>query len=134
MKSFMRRAALAFAVMALAACASSSAPPAQSFFVFFPTDGAELLPAANEVIDKIAADARRPDASGVRIIGHASPAGASAHNLRLSEQRAAAVEAALVSRGVPRDLLVRTGQGATPVIGPEIEGQRVEVVVVRGKR
>jgi len=137
MDRFVPRAMLAFVVIALAACTSDGAgelPPARSFFVFFGADGAELRPEANEVIDRIAGEARRADASGVRIIGHASPAGAPAHNLRLSDERAAAVEAALLLRGVRRELIVRTAQGATPVIGPEIEGQRVEVVIVREKR
>jgi OmpA-OmpF porin, OOP family len=134
MDRFMPRAVLAFIVVALAACAGPSAPPSKSFFVFFAVDGAELRPEAIEVIDRVAAEARNSAATGVRILGHASPAGAPAHNLRLAEERAAAVEAALVARGVPRELLVRTSQGATPVIGPEIEGQRVEVVVVRETR
>ena len=137
MKRFMRRAVLAFVGVALAACAGSGPsgpPPSKSFFVFFAVDGAELLPEAVAVIDRIAGEARRTDATGVRIIGYASPAGAPAHNLRLSEQRATAVEGALLSRGVPQGLLVRTSQGETPVIGPQIEGQRVEVVVVRETR
>mgnify|MGYP003347171392 CR=1 FL=1 len=66
--------------------------------------------------------------------GYASPVRSSAHNLRLSDMRAAAVEVALRSRGVPGDIIVRTHHGATPIIGPEIEGQRVEVVVSREDR
>lgn len=105
--------------------------PPRSFFVFFPIDSAELTPDADEMLDRIAAEARRSAATGIGIVGYASPAGTPAHNVRLSERRAAAVEAGLLRRGVSRDILVRTHHGATPIIGPEIEGQRVEVVVSR---
>jgi len=135
MERLIRRTMLTLVVTALAGCASPNGPPpSESYFVFFGMDGAELPPEAGEVLDRIAGAARRGDATGVRIIGYASPAGAPAHNLRLSEQRAQAVEAALLSRGVPRERLVRTSQGATPVLGPAIQGQRVEVVVVRETR
>jgi outer membrane protein OmpA-like peptidoglycan-associated protein len=137
MERFARRAVLALVVTTLAACAGSGSdqpPPAKSFFVFFAVDSAELMPEANEVIDRIAAEARRIQATGVGIVGYASPAGTPSHNLRLSDQRATAVEVALLSRGVPQAILVRTYHGATPVVGPEIEGQRVEVVVSREQR
>ena len=130
-----RRGLLALVMLTVAACAGSgsdqAAPPAKSFFVFFAVDSAELMPEAAEVIDRIAAEAKRIQATGVGIVGYASPAGTPAHNLRLSDHRATAVEVALLQRGVPRDIVVRTHHGATPVVGPEIEGQRVEVVVSR---
>lgn len=132
-----QRALLAIVVAALAACAgtvSNEPPPSKSFFIFFAMDSAELMSEATEVIERIAGEAKRIEATGVGIVGYASPAGTPSHNLRLSEQRSAAVEEALLARGVPRDVLVRTFHGATPVIGPEIEGQRVEVVVSREKR
>ena len=133
-----RRLALMLAVLgAVTACAGTPARegpavyPPRSFFVFFPIDSAELTLDANEMLDRIAGEARQVSATGVGIVGYASPAGAPAHNIRLSERRAAAVEAALLQRGVDRAILVRTHHGATPIVGPEIEGQRVEVVVSR---
>jgi outer membrane protein OmpA-like peptidoglycan-associated protein len=105
--------------------------PPQSFFVFFAIDSADLSDEAKEVIDRIADEARRIQATGVGIVGYASPAGTPSHNLRLSDLRATAVEVALLSRGVPKEIVVRTYHGATPIIGPEIEGQRVEIVVSR---
>jgi outer membrane protein OmpA-like peptidoglycan-associated protein len=131
---------MVLAVLAgLAACTTTpsegpAAFPPRSFFVFFPVDSAELTLDANEMLDTIAAEARRIAATGVGIVGYASPAGAPSHNVRLSERRAAAVEAGLLRRGVDRAILVRTHHGATPIIGPEIEGQRVEVVVSREAR
>lgn len=128
------RLAVIAAIGWMAACApvdSDRVHPAQSFFVFFAVDSAELSPEASEVIDRIADEARRIQATGVGIVGYASPAGPASHNLRLSDLRATAVEVALLSRGVSREIVVRTYHGATPIIGPEIEGQRVEVVVSR---
>jgi len=129
-----RRSILVAALGLLASCASSGdgpRPPAKSFFVFFAVDSAELSPEAHQIIEQIAQEARRIQATGVGIVGYASPAGTPSHNLRLSDHRAAAVEVALRSRGVPGNIIVRTHHGATPIVGPEIEGQRVEVVVSR---
>lgn len=136
MRRLARLAAIFIALGLMAACAGPSdqrdSPyPPRSFFVFFAVDSAELTLDAQETLDRIAAEARSASATGVGIVGYASPAGTPSHNLRLSERRAAAVEAALLQRGVDRSILVRTHHGATPIIGPEIEGQRVEVVVSR---
>lgn len=128
------RLAVIAAIGWMAACApvdSDRIHPPQSFFVFFSVDSAELSAEANQVLDRIAGEARRIQATGVGIVGYASPAGPPSHNLRLSDQRATAVEVALLTRGVSREIVVRTYHGATPVIGPEIEGQRVEIVVSR---
>lgn len=138
----MIRATRRFIVMAalglMAGCAPMTADdrphPVKSFFVFFPLDSADLTPEAHQVIDRIAEEVRRIQATGVGISGYASPAGTPSHNLRLSDLRATAVEVALRSRSVPQDIIVRTYHGEVPIIGPEIEGQRVEVVVTREDR
>ena len=136
-----RRLIVMAAIGLMAACAPAREEPRQellhppkSFFVFFPVDSADLTPEAHQVIDRIADEVRRIQATGVGIVGYASPAGTAAHNLRLSDLRATAAEVALLSRGVSRAIIVRTYHGETPVIGPEIEGQRVEVVVSREDR
>jgi outer membrane protein OmpA-like peptidoglycan-associated protein len=128
---------MAAALALLAACAPTGEQPLhppKSFFVFFAVDSTDLTPEAHQVLDRIAEETRRIQATGLGIVGYASPAGTPAHNLRLSDMRATAVEVALRSRGVPGDIIVRTHHGATPIIGPEIEGQRVEVVVSREDR
>ena len=106
----------------------------RSFFIFFPTDSAELTPEALIVIGRAADEVTVAHATGVGIVGYASSAGAQQRNLRLSEQRAAAVESALLARRVPKDIIVRTYHGATETVGPAIEGQRVEIVVSREDR
>ncbi len=132
-----RRLLVIAAIGLLGACASGDGErlhPPKSFFVFFAVDSAELSPEAQQVIERIADEVRRIEATGVGIVGYASPVGTPSHNLRLSDLRATAVEVALRSRGVSREIIVRTYQGATPIIGPEIEGQRVEIVVSREER
>ena len=132
----------ALLMVAASACAPTAPPgpttpqyPPRSFFVFVPAGSARLSPEATAVVDDIADEARRVQATAVGIVGYSSAAGIPARNLRLSEERAAAVEAALLARNVPRDIIVRTHQGAVQdLAGPEVEGQRVEVVVSREER
>jgi OmpA-OmpF porin, OOP family len=125
-------------LLALSACAtapSGPATPPRSFFVFFPADSTKLTLEGMEVIDRIAEEVRRINATAVGIVGSSSPAGTPARNLRLSDERAAAVEDALRDRGVPADIIVRTYQGGTQdLAGPPVEGRRVEVVVSREER
>lgn len=71
----------------------------------------------------------------VDLIGYSDSRGNDANNLKLSEQRAAAVMKALIERGVPRTLLTSKGLGeASPVAtnktadGRELN-RRVEVVI-----
>jgi OOP family OmpA-OmpF porin len=119
----------------LGACAPTAQPgdadAPKPYVIFFQTDSAELTPQALTVVELIAEEAQRIRATGVGIVGYSGSAGAPGVNLRLSEQRSTAVEAALLARNVPRDIIVRTYHGETQVAGPQIEGQRVEVVVTR---
>lgn len=120
----------------LGACAPTTKPDdaPKPYVIFFQTDSAELTPQALTVVELIAEEAQRIRATGVGIVGYSGSAGAPGVNLRLSEQRSTAVEAALLARNVPRDIIVRTYHGETKVVGPQIEGQRVEVVVTRETR
>jgi outer membrane protein OmpA-like peptidoglycan-associated protein len=124
-------------LLVLGACAPTapeSAPEPKPFVIFFSTDSAELTPEALTVVDLIAQEAQRIQATGVGIVGYSGSIGTQSTNLRLSEQRSAAVETALLARKVPSDIIVRTYHGATAVVGPQIGGQRVEVVVTRETR
>jgi outer membrane protein OmpA-like peptidoglycan-associated protein len=124
-------------LLALGACAPAQNPaadtdtPPKSFVIFFQTDSAELTAQGMEVIDRVVDEVQRVHATGVGISGYSGSTGAPAVNLRLSEQRMAAVETALALRQVPRAIIVSTYHGATDVTGPQIEGQRVEIVVSR---
>lgn len=59
----------------------------------------------------------------INVIGHSDRIGNDRANLRLSEQRANAVRAYLVERGVPADRITAVGRGSVePVV--DCEGQR----------
>ena len=105
------------------------------YLVFFALNSASLPPEARQVVADAAADYRRSGQAQVTISGYTDTTGSPQYNQRLSEQRAEAVEAALVREGVPAtsiitiargedDLLVPTGEG---VIEPD--NRRVEIMV-----
>lgn len=131
-------AILLVSIQACALMAPSEPPPntpPRSFFIFFPPDSATMTPEALAVVDRVADEARQIKATAVGIVGYSSSAGIPARNLSLSEERAGAVEAALLAKNVPHEIIVRTYQGATrDLAGPSIEGQRVEIVVSREDR
>lgn len=94
---------------------------------------AESLESLNELA--IVLNENASTLEGVELIGYTDSRGNDANNLKLSEQRAAAVMKALIERGVPRALLSSKGLGeASPVAtnktaqGRELN-RRVEVVI-----
>jgi outer membrane protein OmpA-like peptidoglycan-associated protein len=83
--------------------------PSDALFAF---DSAALLPGADSVLGPLAAQARA-NGQQLSITGYASPDGGSAaYNKALSERRALAVQARLISLGVPaRQIASVTGLG-----------------------
>jgi outer membrane protein OmpA-like peptidoglycan-associated protein len=79
----------------------------------FELSGASLRPAARQELDALATAIRAFPARGVRVIGHTDRSGPPARNLRLSRQRAEAVKAHLVARGIPAALIVAEGRGSS---------------------
>lgn len=85
------------------------------------------------VLDRLRSDRR---IRRVEVVGHADQIGAEAHNVRLSERRAASVVEWLVSHGIARRRLVAVGRGsAQPLVqggSPEQLGtnRRVEFIIV----
>ncbi len=80
--------------------------------VNFQANRAVLLPAAMTDLDKVAITIQGTPNSKWEIAGYTSSVGAAARNLRLSQQRADAVKAYLVRKGVPAASLVSVGRGA----------------------
>jgi outer membrane protein OmpA-like peptidoglycan-associated protein len=68
--------------------------------VYFAFDSAVLTPAAKAKIDALAAGLTSSGEVNVKIVGFADRIGDANHNLRLSQRRANAVGAYLVSKGV----------------------------------
>jgi len=104
--------------------------------LLFPTNSAELAPAAKPKLDELAAALRaKPEANDVIAKGYTDDTGRAVFNKALSERRAEAVKDYLSSQGVPRDRIKTTGLGdASPAsTNKTVEGRavnrRVEVVV-----
>lgn len=103
--------------------------------VLFDVDGAQLKPGGIEQIGRIAEVIKGDPKRTVVIEGHTDSTGSEGYNLKLSEERANAVKAALVSDGVPAEQISARGYGETyPVATNEEESgrqqnRRVELII-----
>ncbi|WP_057638471.1 OmpA family protein [Stenotrophomonas ginsengisoli] len=79
--------------------------------VNFATDSAQILPASQAQIAQVSQLLASDPALRLAINGHTDNSGNSAHNLQLSQQRAASVVAALVAAGIDADRLSAEGFG-----------------------
>lgn len=86
-------------------------------FVF---DESTLAPASHDILDRVASALLEPQWRDVRfeVAGHTSVIASAEYNLALSQRRAEAVRAYLVSRGVADDRMVARGYGASQPIFP----------------
>jgi outer membrane protein OmpA-like peptidoglycan-associated protein len=102
--------------------------------VLFVSNKSELLPIARQKLDDVAKALKDGDRS-ISVLGYTDSQGNDATNLRLSQERADAVRAYLVERGVAPDRIKAAGKGkAVPVASndtPEgrANNRRVEIVV-----
>ncbi|MGA0603695.1 OmpA family protein [Caulobacter sp. KR2-114] len=110
------------ATAALGGCASAPkmhmpamfAPPVCDDFsvsIYFEAESAALSPEAQALIRSAAGHARRCDVKGIDVVGLADAQGAPDANLKLSQDRAAAVTAALAARGLDHVPISTTGVG-----------------------
>ncbi len=87
--------------------------------VLFDFDKADLKPAADGDLGKVAEVARANPGTPIDVAGHTDAKGADAYNQRLSERRAEAVKTWLVERGGVEAGRIRTrGWGETRPIAP----------------
>jgi outer membrane protein OmpA-like peptidoglycan-associated protein len=107
--------------------------------VLFVTAKAELLPLAKQKLDEVAKALMDLDAKQtITVEGHTDSRGADDMNQKLSEDRANAVRAYLVERGVKPDRIKSVGRGeGTPITSndtPEgrANNRRVEIVIGKG--
>lgn len=90
--------------------------PAKSFVLEdcnFETGKSTLLPEAYPVIDELVAYLNRKDDEKIELGGHTDNVGSAASNLKLSQDRANAVMAYLVSKGIDPARLTAKGYGMT---------------------
>src|SRR6187402_445386 len=104
--------------------------------VLFVTGKSELLPAARDQLDQVAAALQdQGEIKPMVVEGYTDSVGSDATNLKLSKDRAEAVRTYLVSKGVSGDKITSVGKGkANPVASndtPEgrANNRRVEIVV-----
>lgn len=103
----------------------------------FGTNSANILADSQALLQEVAALlAQHPDLRRVEIQGHTDDSGASAHNKRLSQDRAEAVRSALVSLGVEGSRLTATGYGSEKPLVPNsneasrARNRRVQLVIL----
>ncbi len=104
--------------------APQPAPIRGMYKILFAFDSTEIVGREEATIDEIAAAAKKLGAKRVRLEAHADRSGGDAYNMRLSEQRAAAVKAALARLGIAdvRVVSLAFGEGKSPV--PTADGVR----------
>ncbi|TAG50312.1 MAG: OmpA family protein [Betaproteobacteria bacterium] len=93
---------------------------------YFDLGGTKLKPAAMKELDALVAriNAQQPYVElKVTIVGHTCPTGSDRNNVPLSQKRADAVKAYLVSKGVPAAVITATGKAGSAPKYPEVKGQ-----------
>jgi OOP family OmpA-OmpF porin len=94
----------------------------------FAFDSARLVTPVPELDTFAQAMQNNPQISSVAITGHTDQLGAAAYNQGLSQRRADAVKAYLVSKGVAASRLIAQGMGSTKLVKECDLRKRAEVV------
>jgi len=103
--------------------------------ILFATGKDILMPGAIDTIDKLAAFLKKYPNRSVLIEGHTDNVGGETYNLGLSQRRADAVGAALISKGISENRITAKGYGESrPVAsnatsGGRQQNRRVEIVI-----
>jgi outer membrane protein OmpA-like peptidoglycan-associated protein len=116
----------------------AAGPGRASLLITFQTDSAVLLPESRNAVDVVARALQSDKLAGYsfRVEGHADPRGSTEHNLKLSQQRAAAVVEYLVSHhGILAERLTAQGKGSAELMDKAHptapENRRVSIVTQR---
>ena len=97
----------------------------------FDFDSARLRPAGMQRLDELANQARSLNLEVILAVGHTDRIGSDAYNQGLSERRAEAVKAYLVSRGIEANRIYTEGKGKTqPVTGTQCDGVRGRTALI----
>lgn len=136
-RSFRPSARPAAAVAGTAAVAAQ--PSKASILVTFVTGSADLTPGAKSALDVLAGAMKSDRLASQRftIEGHADPRGGDDLNLKLSQARAEAVRAYLLSQhGLAADRINAVGKGSSALMNPSDpaapENRRVTIVAQPG--
>lgn len=102
----------------------------------FDFDKSVVKPEGKKVLDRLVDQAKSMNLEVMIAVGHADWTGPEAYNQKLSERRAAAVKAYLVSKGIPAGKIHTEGKGETQPVADNktregrAKNRRVEVEVV----
>jgi len=108
---------------------------AQTYLVFFDWDKANLTPRADAIIAQAAAGSQSKAVTTIGVSGYTDTSGTADYNQGLSERRAEAVAAQLVSDGVSRSEIEIHAYGETHLLVPtgpavrEPQNRRVEIIL-----
>jgi outer membrane protein OmpA-like peptidoglycan-associated protein len=116
--------------------AAAPAPaPAKTYLVFFDWDKSSLTPRATQIIAEAASDSKTTAVTTINVSGYTDTSGTPVYNQGLSERRAKAVAAQLVTDGVPPAEIETHAYGETHLLVPtgpgvrEPQNRRVEIVL-----
>jgi hypothetical protein len=109
-------------IVPVAAAPAVAAKP--SYMVFFDFDRSTITTVAQGTIRQAANDAKVGRVTRLQVTGHADRAGADAYNMALSQRRAEAVRAELVSNGVPAEQITVQARGESEPMVPTADGVR----------
>lgn len=119
----------------VAESADTPAPPKfVSLTVGFKFDSSEVTPESASTLDTLAQALKSDDLSALEFMveGHTDGKGSREYNMKLSQQRAAAVRAYLIRSGVDGKRLQSQGKGDTELVNPKdpfaAENRRVKVL------
>ncbi|MGB3288023.1 MAG: OmpA family protein [Burkholderiaceae bacterium] len=103
---------------------------------FFDFDKSTIKPEGRQVLDQVAAQANTVNLETLIATGHTDSIGTEKYNLGLSQRRANAVKAYLVSKGISADRIYVEGKGeSSPVASNKTregraQNRRVEIEIV----
>lgn len=97
----------------------------------FDFDKAVLKPAGRQALDELAAQAQQVNLEVILAVGHTDRIGSDTYNQKLSERRAEAVKAYLVSKGIDSNRVYTEGKGeAQPVTGNQCDNVRGRTALI----
>jgi OOP family OmpA-OmpF porin len=116
--------------------AAAPAPAAaKTYLVFFDWDKYNLTPRATDIIAQAASDSHTQNVTTLSVSGYTDTSGTPTYNQGLSERRAKAVAAQLVTDGVPQNEIEIHAYGETHLLVPtgpgvrEPQNRRVEIIL-----
>jgi outer membrane protein OmpA-like peptidoglycan-associated protein len=108
--------------------------------ILFGFDQSALTQNAMQNIDNLAASLIKYPNTDIMVIGHTDAVGSDAYNLKLSRERAEAVRAYAISKGVDANRLKTVGKGESEPIASndtddgKAKNRRVEIVIVANEK